>query len=174
MAGVIGYGDVVGQPQDIARRLAGIPNVRVDRVLSWRRGVEFDLTFAAPAELAAAGYGPERARLLVPRSGAPEAYPRGPRRPWKHRNPRRGDADERWTTGSLCLYYPLDPRPLRWVWEDGLEAFVIRLHRHLFYEEYYRREQEWPVEDAPHGHPTRGVHPIQSKLLREAVKAWTP
>jgi hypothetical protein len=172
MAGVLGHVDVVKRPQEVARRIVDIPNVSVDRVLAWRRGVEFDLTFASPAELAAAGYGPEQARLLVPWSGEPEAWPRGKRRPWKHRNPRRGDIDDRWTTGSLCLYYPHDPRPLRWVWEDGLEAYVIRMQRHLFYEEYYRREHEWPVEDTPHGHPAKGAHPIRSDLLREVVDAW--
>lgn len=72
----------------------------------------------------------------------------------------------------MRLYYPHDLRPLRWVCEHGLEAHVIRVQRHLFYEEYYRRVHEWPVGDAPQRHAAKGVHPIRSNLLGDVVEAW--
>ena len=53
-------------------------------------------------------------------------------------------------------YVPLDHRALRWEWNDGLEQYVLRLQRHLFFEEFNRREGHWPVEDAPHGHTGHG------------------
>lgn len=173
MAGFLTFSDVVGRPEAARECLSELPNVVVDGMLAWRPGIEFDLTFLAPSELVAAKYGPERARLLVRWDGSLECTPRGPRRTWKHRNQRRGDRDEQWTTGSLCLFYPRDPRPLRWEWDDGLEAYVLRAQRHLFYEEYFRRENEWPVEDAPHGHPTSGTHAIRSSLMRGVVDSWT-
>jgi hypothetical protein len=58
-----------------------------------------------------------------------------------------------------------------WVWEGRTRGPRIRVQRHLSYEEYYRREHEWPVEDAPHGHAAKGVHPIRSNLLGEVVAA---
>lgn len=174
----MGPAAVLGRPAHAAAGLASLPGTRVDRTLDWRAGVEFDITFAPPAELAAAGYGSERARVLVRRAGDPTAHPLGPRRTWAHRNPGPGDTsaqiDAGRATGSLCLYYPRDPRALRWEWADGLEDFVGRVHRHLHCEEFHRREGRWPVEDAPHGHPEhRPKHPIRTPLMRKAVAAWT-
>ena len=166
---------VLGDPAGAARRTATLPNVSVTRVLDHRLGVEFDFTFEPPRELAHHGYAAEHGRVLVGRrAGAdPLSWPRGPRRRWLHRNPAPGDLDEHRSTGSLCLWYPGDPEPLRWSWEHGFEAFVVRVHRHLFCEEFWRREGRWPAEDAPHGHPEHGVHPIKTEQMRRVVEEWT-
>lgn len=165
---------VVRDPYAAADALAFVPNVTVTRVLDHRAGVEFALAFAPPWELVEHGYSTELARLLVSRKpGAdPLVWPCGPRRLWKHRNPGSGDLDEDRTTGPLCLWYPGDPEPLRWSWSDGLDAFVVRTHKHLFSEEFWRREGSWPAEDAPHGQPPRGVHPIKSPEMNKVVTEW--
>jgi hypothetical protein len=165
---------VLHDPRAAARELESLPNVKVARLLDYRAGVEFDLELSPPRELREHGYDLERARVLVHRrAGAdPCAWPRGARRKWKHRNPRRGDPDEHRTSGTLCLWYPEDPDPLRWTWSDGLSAFVIRVQRHLLCEEFWRREDRWPVEDAPHGQPAHGVHPIRSAQMKKVVTEW--
>ena len=68
--------------------------------------------------------------------------------------------------GELCLWYPGDPRALRWEWADGLSSYLTVVHRHLQAEEFYRRNGTWPSEDAPHG---PGPHPIRSPELRRIV-----
>lgn len=113
--------------------------------------------------------------LLLGRRGWWLAVPPEPvtARRWKHRNsgvfsmwPQRSQA------GTLCLQYPHDPLPLLVTWADGLEAIVQAVHRHLVFEEIWRRTDRWPAEDAPHGQPRgRPYHPITAastrRLLRE-------
>lgn len=67
-------------------------------------------------------------------------------KPFKHRN---GD-------GTLCLEMPKDPPERRWSWSAGLQSLVFNGARHMWFEEFHRRTGEWPVEDAPHGHPSGG------------------
>jgi hypothetical protein len=166
--------DVLGDPARVRRVLQDeLFGVTVDRVLLPRQGgIVIDLTFAALPELASAGYEPERARVSVRPSGDIYAFPLGPERTWHHRNPSPLGPAFGHLAGDLCLWYPNDPRSLRWGWADGLEEYVTRVHRHLLFEQYYRREQEWPVEDAPHGDPSRGRHPIRSALMRREERRW--
>lgn len=165
---------VLRDPPAAANELLLVPNVELERLLDYRAGVEFDLVLSPPRELSEHGYGIERARILVPRRlpAYPLAWPRGARRLWKHRNPGHGDPDEHRTSGTLCLWYPGDPDPLRWCWSDGLGAFLVRVHRHLLCEEFWRREGRWPAEDVPHGHPPHGVHPIRSTQMKKVVTEW--
>lgn len=141
--------------------------------VTWEGGVVFDLTFAPPPEFATEGYGPERSRISVRRDGTLLTFPLCPRRRWKHRNPSPLGPDFGKLAGDLCLWYPSDPRALRWEWTDGFEQYVTRVHRHLFFEEFWRRTGEWPVEDAPHGEPAHGAHPIRTRRMRDAVKEWS-
>ena len=77
-------------------------------------------------------------------------------RRWKHHN----------VLSDLCLWYPQDPRRLRWEWEDGFIAYLGIVSRHLQAEEWYRRYGYWPFEDAPHGHNSEGsYHPILSEQI---------
>ncbi len=147
--------------------------VAVDRLLEPRcGGLVLDLSFTPLPELAVAGYDGERGRVSIRPNGAIYAFPLGPERTWHHRY--LFPLGERFghLAGQLCLWYPKDPRSLRWEWDDGLEQYVTRVYRHLFYEEYYRREGHWPVEDAPHDDPDTGAHPICSALMRREESRW--
>lgn len=110
-----------------------------------------DLRLAPPLELKAAGYPVEPVRIILEEAyDEPRAYPLRPGLRWLHRNPDPTTIDG---YGSLCLWYPRDPRRLRWDWDDGFEQFVAIVHRHLIGEEFCRRAGRWPWPDAPHGDP---------------------
>lgn len=154
------------------------------------------LTLDPWSPMAAAGYPTERVAVTVHRNGTVSAAPVGARnRRWLHRNPsidlnRFGRL--RWTLfadapedvkryawwldqelsdprrlGDLCLWFPDDPRGLRWEWGDGLESYITIVHRHLQAEEYWRRTDRWPAEDAPHGD---GDHPIRTPAMQQAAR----
>lgn len=149
--------------------------VHVDK---WRRAdktgaVVVDVTFDPPPELAGAGYGAERGRVSVWPDGTVLAFPLGPERRWRHRQPSPLGPAFGKLAGELCLYYPDDPRALQWAWEDGFDQYVTRVHRHLFFEEFWRRNGQWPVEEAPHGQPPVGVHPIRTARMKDAARRWT-
>jgi len=133
----------------------------------------FEATFEPSAIPALAGYPVERARISVFADGQVVAVPvADPARTWEHRYPTRftavGDGDWTIAFGGLCLWFPGDPPHLRWDWSKGLDDFVRIVQRHLWTEEYCRRNRRpWPVEDAPHGGPLAGkTHPILTPSLR--------
>ncbi len=68
----------------------------------------------------------------------------------KHRNGPRNVSME------LCLYYSRDPDERRWKASDGLPRLFDLGRRHLLCEHIWRsrggRDDDWPVEDAPHGY----------------------
>lgn len=147
--------------------------VIVDRVVQPRcGGLVLDMSFAPLPELEVVGYDDERGRVTIQPDGRIYSFPLGRKRSWRHRYPSPLGAQFGFLAGPLCLWYPKDPRSLRWDWDDGLEQYVTRVYRHLFYEEYYRRQAHWPVEDAPHDDPTTGVHPICSAFMREEERRW--
>lgn len=126
------------------------------------------------------GYSAEQGRIVILDDGlAPQAVPLGnEHRRWLHRNPRIAVKDIPTTyrvslanlIGSLCLWDPKDPPSLRWSWRKGIGEFIAVAQRHLFYEEYWRQEGHWPVEDSPHGAPTTGNrHPLITPATRSAV-----
>lgn len=166
--------DVLDDPARVRRVLQDeVFGVTVDDLREPRYGgLVIDLTFAPLPELGVAGYGVERGRVSVRPDGAIYAFPLGSDRTWHHRNPSPLGPRFGKLAGDLCLWYPKDPRALRWEWDDGLEQYVTRVHRHLLFEEYYRREGQWPVEDAPHAEPVNGAHPIRSAFMREEERRW--
>lgn len=125
-------------------------------------------------------YPAEQIRINIRPDGQIGAVPLGdPDRRWCHRFPHitieqlvsRAPVDLTWTklTGPLCLEYPLDPPRLRWQWPDGLDVYIRIVQRHLWSEEYWRRHDSWPTEDAPHDTPPNGIaHPILTPHLRSA------
>lgn len=126
----------------------------------------FWLSLEPWSPMAGRDYPVERVAISVWRSGRIIAVPTDSlRRTWKHRYPYQvGNAS---ALGDLCLWYPDDPRSLRWEWDDGLVAYITIVHRHLMAEEYARRNHgAWPAEDAPHG---PGPHPIRTIELHNAV-----
>jgi hypothetical protein len=170
----LAHNDVLENPARVRRVLQDeLFGVAVDRVLEPRfGGVVLDMSFTPLPELAVAGYEGERGRVSIRPNGPIYAFPLGPDRTWHHRYPSPLGAQFGHLAGQLCLWYPKDPRHLRWEWGDGLEQYVSRVYRHLFYEEYYRREDQWPVEDVPHGDPVTGAHPICSAFMREEERRW--
>lgn len=122
------------------------------------------LLLEPPQQVAVAGYPVEQVSIVLDRDV--RVFPRGDSarsgRTWTHRNP----------GGELCLYYRGDDPALVWLPEDGLEQLVAITQRHLAYEEFARRKRRWPVEDAPHGEPANGTHPIRKPATRRAAAAW--
>lgn len=168
---VIGLEEVFRRPHAVAEHLLepGVVYglVAVDVRVADDDLVVFWLTLEPWAPMAERGYPTERVSITAWADGRTTAVPIGASaRSWQHRNPfvlGRLDA-----MGDLCLWYPGDPRPLRWEWSDGLVSYVTIVHRHLQAEEYARRNQgKWPAEDAPHG---PGRHPIRSAGLRSIVE----
>ncbi|WP_081597287.1 hypothetical protein [Nocardia cyriacigeorgica] len=170
--------DLLADPDGVLARLtARQAGVSVDRTRAPQcGGYGIDLSFAPPPELVVAGYNTERARISITPDEEIVSFPLGSVRQWKHRYSFDPDTG---CYGQLCLWFPGDPRPLRWVWDDGLDDYVARVHRHLFYEEFWRRTGNWPSEDAPHGAGEPGhvkgnqpVYPIQSPELRSVIEEY--
>ncbi|WP_218061723.1 hypothetical protein [Planobispora rosea] len=131
----------------------------------WRGAALLDLTLLPLPALARAGYPPERVRLVImPPGERIHAYPRSSRgRRFKHRNPGLGD---------LCLQYDRDDPALRWLPEDGLEPLITLIHRHLMFEEAWRRTKVWPCEDAPHGDSTDAPYRIRTPHMQRERHRW--
>ncbi|WP_328654515.1 hypothetical protein OG598_12145 [Micromonospora sp. NBC_00330] len=129
-------------------------------------GARLELTLLPLPALAADGYPVERIRLVIlPPGDQVYAYPRsGSDRPFKHRNLQLGD---------LCLQYDRDDPALRWLPEDGLEPLVTLVHRHLIFEEAWRRSGDWPCEDAPHGDDRHAPHRIATTAMRKEIGRWS-
>jgi hypothetical protein len=159
----IGVEAVLDDPYIVAEHLTGAMwGTDVDVAYDDRDLVVFAVTFTPPTALADDGYAPERARISVWSRGRIIAVPTGLRRTWRHRQPYAADVFE-----ALCLWYPDDPRGLRWEWSDGLEQYFAIVRRHLVSEEWARRHcGRWPVEDAPHG---SGPHPILTQQMASAA-----
>ncbi|MBT2508527.1 hypothetical protein J7I98_22080 [Streptomyces sp. ISL-98] len=125
-----------------------------------------ELTLRPLPALQNAKYPTERIRLIIRPDTTVHAFPLGaPDRIFKHRNPP--------PLRDLCLQYPGDDPALLWLPEDGLEPLVTLIHRHLIYEETWRRTGTWPAEDTPHGHPTQGVHPLTTTEMQLEARRWT-
>jgi len=127
-------------------------------------GAVLDLWLAPIPALARASWPVEHARVFVLADDTQHAVDmhRGPRR-YLHRNP--------FPLGTLCLQYHRDDAALRWLPEDGLEPLVTSIHRHLMYEESWRRNGVWPTEDAPHG-DRKAPHRIRTAAARQAQREW--
>lgn len=161
MTATTAWREVLADPAGIAERLleAGAYGLKqVEVRVAERDCVILRLTLAPWADLAELGYPVEVVSIMVKRGGMVAAVPLADDRPWLHRHPP--------PLAQLCLWYPADPRPLRWEWDDGLIAYITIVHRHLQAEECWRRHDVWPAEDAPHG---RGHHPIRTLAMRWAA-----
>ena len=152
--------DVFDDPHAVADTIAvGQPLVVLEVLEHMDRRVQFLGTFQPPAAFVRDGYPTEKALIVVTRSGPPRAIPVGSARAWQHRN---GPLE-------LCLWFDGDPRGLRWEWDDGFASYVGIVHRHLTYEEYWRRTGQWPVEDVPHG---QGDHPVRTLNMHWKAQLW--
>lgn len=178
-----------------------LPGCTVTSVAQAAGGVVLNLEFTPYRGLE--DYPIQRVRIRILDNGDISAIPLGPARKWKHRFLTEREAhEEAWghtvdysqlrlrqpnccvpapapapeaspePTG-LCLFYPEDPKVLTWDWSSGLEEYVLMVRRHLTYEEAWRRNGIWPVEDTPHGQPENGTHPIRTGRMRQEVKRWS-
>jgi hypothetical protein len=151
---------VVGSLMGADTPIFGIRDARV--CLHDQNGVVLELVLAPWVPCAAAGFRSERIRLLATAERRVHVVPwQADKREWKHRNPT--------AMGELCLWCPDDDAALTWQWSDGLPDLITITHRHLQYEEYWRRTGNWPVEDAPHG---TGSHALRSNHMRDAAHDW--
>jgi hypothetical protein len=128
-------------------------------------GAIFELTLRPLPALEAVGYPTERVRIALLPDGRAHVYVLDGRdRPFKHRNPA--------PCRGLCLEYPRDDPALRWLPDDGFEALVSVVHRHLMFEEAWRRYGQWPCEDAPHGDRPGPPHPVVTKRMKRERQRW--
>lgn len=133
--------------------------------VGWQGAAVFELTLLPLPALAANGYPAERVRLVImPPGDRIHVYPRSSAgRRFKHRNSEPTD---------LCLQYDRDDPALRWLPEDGLEPLITLIHRHLMFEEAWRRTDVWPCEDAPHGDGDDAPHRIRTPEMRRERHRW--
>lgn len=178
-----------------------LPGCTVSSVARPVGGVVLNLEFTPFRGLE--DYPIERVRIRILDNGDIWATPLGPVREWLHLNSSERDALERArgrvvdyyrprpsepsscvpspvpapqgppVPTSLCLFYSGDPAELTWDWSRGLEDYVVMVRRHLALEEAWRRTGTWPGEDAPHGLPKSGTHPIRTGRMRQEVKRWS-
>jgi hypothetical protein len=166
-AEVIGHEEVLDDPQGVAEHLLAsgciYGLVSIDVKLAETRMVVFWLTLQPWTPMAERGYPTERVSITVWANGRITAVPIAALgRTWEHRNPYvLGSMVD---LGALCLWFPGDPRRLRWGWTDGFVVYITIVHRHLQAEEYFRREGAWPSEDTPHG---PGNHPIRTLAMQQ-------
>ena len=122
----------------------------VGRRLS-RSGEHFGLWYSVDVPLGR--FEQRRVEVLVPFDPAfdPYVYVDGPTTsPHRYFVPGRGFV-------RLCLWYPEDPRELRWHPDDGLLALLGHVRTHLIREGYYREDlaehgkAKWLGPEAPHG-----------------------
>ncbi len=159
--------DVLSHPHDVCAFISGpdgpypVTHARVEAADSKR--VILHVTLQPITALRHIGYPDETVGIYVDQQHRVIAIPHNAAgRRWLHRNP---------IVGDLCLWYVHDPSGLQWQWEDGCDAYLGIVSRHLQAEERYRRGSPWPFEDAPHGRgaPNR-PHPIRTGAMR--VAAW--
>ena len=131
-----------------------IYGVRATVISACNGWVIFEISFDPPEVLRT--YPIERVRVTVPPTGPPVAVSLDCDRPFLHRYPRIDPSKLarvripglEFLAGALCLWFPDDPLHLRWSWAKGFVDFVRIVQRHLWYEEFWRRNGKWPVEDA--------------------------
>ena len=163
--------EAYANPDKVAAQIAADPNLpfiskaRVLRKIS-RRMVKFKMRFGPWAAMAAEGYPTEIVRVEVTRDGEVAAYPLSTEpRTWEHRY----QSDMRNGPGPLCLFFPGDPTPIKWSPETGsFEDILGIISRHLLAEEYHRRLDRWPWEDAPHD--AQAARGPRSRLMRDLAR----
>jgi hypothetical protein len=173
----VSFSRVRGDPQGFCEWVAStadVEGVAMKVVLSTPVMVVFEAEFDEPADSNLAGYPVELVRISIFADQQVVAVPiASHERTWRHRYPVDLTLVGRsWQSalGGLCLWYPKDPPHLRWQWIDGFDAYVRIVQRHLWYEEYFRRNGAWPMEEAPHGEPPDGkVHLILTRELKASA-----
>lgn len=61
------------------------------------------------------------------------------------------ESPHRYSDNTLCMWYPEDPRDLRWVPSHGSADLIARIAAHLIREAWWRQTGEWIGLEIPHG-----------------------
>ncbi len=115
------------------RQIGQLDDVALTTVKEYRRG--FSVTFT----LEPAGV-PRRTVIVSFRSHIPHVHVDGP-----------SESPHRYSDGTLCMWYPGDPRDLRWMPSDGAHKLVAYIAAHLVREEWWRMNGEWLGPEVRHG-----------------------
>lgn len=108
----------------------------------------------------AEGYPVETINLFVSSLRAIACPPAADKRDWEH-NLGLLHPGSKYT--ALCLWYPDDPIELRWTIDQPIEDLIGIVFRHVQAEEYFRRNGDWLIPEAPHG--AQGPLPITGDLV---------
>lgn len=107
------------------REIGGLADVRVVHV------PDYPGVFSVSFPLSPSGV-PTRVVTISFMSHIPNVHVDGPT-----------DSPHRYGKGSLCMWYPGDPRELRWMPADGAAVLITLIAAHLIKECYWRLTGEW-------------------------------
>lgn len=136
------------------------PDIEIQTRFIGRQGFEIGVRLYPTGRLVTDGFPVELALIRITPTGLGMAWPLDDRRLFYHRNP----------NGDLCMWFPGDPPSLRWTAVKPLVDLILITRRHLIYEEFYRRNNWWPVEDVPHGFQANTEAPIKTSSLRRRLR----
>ena len=80
-----------------------------------------------------------RIKLFPISSSDPKVYVDGPT-----------ESPHRFEDDSLCIWYPWDPKEMRWEFNDGLLHLLVLIQAHLFREAWWRDTNEWLGPEVDH------------------------
>ena len=86
---------------------------------------------------------------VPPRAVTVQFRPDSPRIPRVHVDGPSA-SPHRYNDGTLCMWHPDDPPPMRWTPEAGPADLVTRIAVHLVKEEWFRRTGEWIGDEVQH------------------------
>lgn len=60
------------------------------------------------------------------------------------------ESPHRYTDGTLCMWYPGDRPPAKWLPRDGAAELIVRIGVHLLKEQWFRQSGEWVGAEVTH------------------------
>ena len=60
------------------------------------------------------------------------------------------ESPHRYEDDSLCIWYPWDPKEMRWEFNDGFLHLLVLIQAHLFREAWWRDTNEWLGPEVAH------------------------
>lgn len=160
---------VLANPHSVAAYLAGPEGppyvIGVKVKFNDLRLVVLEVEMMPLPPMEAQGYPIEKVILFVARSRAIACPPADDRRRWEHT---LGQIHPKSKYTAFCLWYPDDPVELRWMIDQPIEELIGIVFRHVQAEEYFRRNGDWLIPEAPHG--AQGPLPITGDLAKATTQ----